>query len=130
MSWVFKSSYWIKLLNSTRVLEFNFSTQLDTFSKIFQLNSALFESSTQLKLEYSTQRNQSTLIKLMRLFLKSTHSTTSTMKFSLNMMTKKYYIQLSFITRTCFLLNAITKYMIKNFWSLFKHLNIDDSNWN
>ncbi len=70
-----------------------------------------------------------TLIKLMKLFLKSTHLTTSTMKFSLNMMTKKYYIQLSFIVRTCFLLNATTRYMIKNFWSSFEHLNIDDLNW-
>ncbi len=55
------------------------------------------------------------LIKLMRLFLKLTYSTTSTMKFSFNMMMKKYYIQLFFIARTCFLLNATTKYMIKNF---------------
>ncbi len=70
-----------------------------------------------------------TLIKLMRLFLKSTHSTTSMMKFFLNMMTKKYYIQLSSIARTCLLLNATTRYMIKNFWSLFKHLNTDDLNW-
>jgi len=70
-----------------------------------------------------------TLIKLVRLFLKSTHSTTSIMKFSLNMMMKKYYIQLFFIARTCFLLNAITRYMIKNFWSSFKHLNTDDLNW-
>ncbi len=71
-----------------------------------------------------------TLIKLVRLFLKLTHSTTLMMKFSLNMMMKKYYIQLSFIARTCFLLNAITRYMIKNFWSSFEHLNTDDSNWN
>ncbi len=70
-----------------------------------------------------------TLIKLVRLFLKLIHSTTSTIKFSLNMMMKKYYIQLSFITRTCFLLNATTRYMIKNFWSSFEHLNIDDLNW-
>ena len=70
-----------------------------------------------------------TLIKLVRLFLKSTHLTTSTMKFFLNMMTKKYYIQLFFIARTCLLLNATTKYMIKNFWSSFEHLNTDDLNW-
>ncbi len=70
-----------------------------------------------------------TLIKLMRLFLKLTHLTTLTMKFSLNMMMKKYYIQLSSIARTCFLLNATMKYMIKNFWSSFEHLNTDDSNW-
>ncbi len=57
-----------------------------------------------------------TLIKLVRLFLKLTHSTTSMMKFSFNMMMKKYYIQLSFIARTCLLLNATTRYMIKNFW--------------
>ncbi len=70
-----------------------------------------------------------TLIKLVRLFLKLTHSTTSMMKFSLNMMMKKYYIQLFSIARTCFLLNATTKYMIKNFWSSFEHLNTDDLNW-
>ena len=70
-----------------------------------------------------------TLIKLVKLFLKLTHLTTSMMKFSLNMMMKKYYIQLSSIARTCFLLNAITKYMIKNFWSSFEHLNTDDLNW-
>ena len=70
-----------------------------------------------------------TLIKLVRLFLKLTHSTTSMMKFSLNMMTKKYYIQLSSIATTCLLLNATTRYIIKNFWSSLKHLNIDDSNW-
>jgi len=70
-----------------------------------------------------------TLIKLMRLFSKSTHLTTSTMKFSLNIMMKKYYIWLSFIARTCLLLNATTRYMIKNFWSSFEHLNTDDLNW-
>ncbi len=48
MNQVFKSSYWVKLLNSTWVLEFNFSTQLDTFSKKFQLDLTLFESSTRL----------------------------------------------------------------------------------
>ena len=37
---------WVEL--STQVLEFNFSTQLNTFSKKFQLNSTLFESSTRL----------------------------------------------------------------------------------
>ena len=52
---------WIKLLNLTWVLEFNFSTQLDTFSKKFQLNSTLFESSTQPELRYSTWRSQSRL---------------------------------------------------------------------
>ncbi len=71
-----------------------------------------------------------TLIKLVRLFSKLTHSTTSTMKFSLNMITKKYYIWLSSIARTCLLLNATTKYMIKNFWLSFEHLNTDDLNWN
>ena len=70
-----------------------------------------------------------TLIKLVKLFLKLTHLTTSMMKFSLNMTMKKYYIWLSFIVRTCFLLNATTKYMIKNFWSSFEHLNTDNSNW-
>ncbi len=68
-----------------------------------------------------------TLIKLVKLFSKSTHSTTSMMKFSFNMIIKKYYIQLSFITKTCFLLNATTRYMIKNFWLSFEHLNIDES---
>ena len=48
MSRVVESSCWFKLLNSTRVLEFNFSIRLDTFSKKFQFNSTLFESSTQL----------------------------------------------------------------------------------
>ena len=48
-----------------------------------------------------------TLIKLVRLFSKLTHLTTSTMKFSLNIMMKKYYIWLSFILRTCFLLNVM-----------------------
>ncbi len=42
------------------MLEFNFSIQLDTFSKKFQLDSTLFELSTQLELEYSTWRDQST----------------------------------------------------------------------
>ena len=48
-----------------------------------------------------------TLIKLVRLFSKLTHLTTSTMKFSLNIMMKKYYIWLSFILRTCLLLNVM-----------------------
>ncbi len=41
------------------MLKFNFSIQLDTFSKKFQLDSTLFESSIQLKLKYSTWRDQS-----------------------------------------------------------------------
>jgi len=48
-----------------------------------------------------------TLIKLVRLFSKLTHLTTLTMKFSLNIMMKKYYIWLSFILRTCPLLNVM-----------------------
>jgi len=59
---VFKSSYRVKLFNSTQVLEFNFSIRLDTFSKKFQLNSTLFKLSTWLKLKYSTWRDQSSLI--------------------------------------------------------------------
>jgi len=39
LNWVFESSYRVKLLNSTQVLEFNFLTRLDTFSKKIQLNS-------------------------------------------------------------------------------------------
>ncbi len=81
------------------------------------------------KLKTFVQLLSKQLQKLVRLFLKLTHSTTSMMKFSFNMMTKKYYIQLSSIARTCLLLNAITRYMIKNFWSSFEHLNTDDSNW-
>ncbi len=49
---------WIKLFNLIQVLEFNFSIQLNTFSKKFQFNSTLFESSTWLELKYSTWRNQ------------------------------------------------------------------------
>ncbi len=41
-------SYRVKLLNSTQVLEFNFSIRLNTFSKKFQFDSTLFESSTRL----------------------------------------------------------------------------------
>ncbi len=37
-SQVIESSYRVKLLNLIQVLEFNFSTQLDTFSKKFQLD--------------------------------------------------------------------------------------------
>ncbi len=58
---VVESSYWVKLLNSIQVLKFNFSTQLNTFSKKFQLNSTLFESSTWFELKYSTWRDQSTI---------------------------------------------------------------------
>ncbi len=60
MNWIFESSCWIKLLNSTWVVEFNFSTRFDTFSKKFQLNLILFKSSTWFKLKYLTWRNQST----------------------------------------------------------------------
>ncbi len=45
LSRVFKLNYWVKLLNSTWVLEFNFSIQFNTFSKKIQLN---LNSSTQL----------------------------------------------------------------------------------
>ncbi len=38
LSRVFKLNYWVKLLNSTWVLEFNFSIQFNTFSKKIQLN--------------------------------------------------------------------------------------------
>ncbi len=58
-----------------------------------------------------------TLIRLAISFLKSTHSTTSMMKFCLNMMMKMFYIQLSSIARTCLLLNATTRYTIRNCWS-------------
>ncbi len=40
------------------MLRFNFSIQLNTFSKKFQFNSTLFKSSIQLELEYSTWRDQ------------------------------------------------------------------------
>ncbi len=70
-----------------------------------------------------------TLIRLTISFLKLTHLTTSTMKFCFNMMTKMFYIQLSSIARTCLLLNATTRYMIRNCWSSFEFLNIDDLNW-
>ena len=46
MNWVFELNCRVKLLNLTQVLEFNFSTRLDTFSKKFQFNSTLFKSST------------------------------------------------------------------------------------
>ena len=58
-----------------------------------------------------------TLIRLAILFLKLIHSTTSMTKFCLNMMTKMFYIQLSFIARTCLLLNTTTRYIIRNCWS-------------
>ncbi len=58
-----------------------------------------------------------TLIRLAISFLKLTHLTTSMMKFCLNMMTKMFYIWLSFIARTCLLLNATTRYTIRNCWS-------------
>ena len=50
-----------------------------------------------------------TLIKFARSFSKSIHSTTLMMKFCLNMMTRKYYIQWSFIVRTCLLLMSETE---------------------
>ncbi len=46
MSRVFESSCWNKLLNSTQVLEFNFSIRFNTFSKKFQLNLTLFKLNT------------------------------------------------------------------------------------
>ena len=48
------------------MLEFNFSIRLDTFSKKFQFDSTLFESSTRLELEYSTRRDQSTQTRLQK----------------------------------------------------------------
>ena len=54
-----ESSFRVKL--SSRVVESSFSTQFDTFSKKFQLDSTLFKSSTQLELKYSTRRNQSSI---------------------------------------------------------------------
>ena len=56
--YIYLISCWVKFLNSTWVLEFNFSIQLDTFSKKFQLNLILFELNIQLELEYSTWRDQ------------------------------------------------------------------------
>ncbi len=58
-----------------------------------------------------------TLIRLAISFLKLTHLTTSMMKFCFNMTMKMFYIQFSSITRTCLLLNATTRYMIRNCWS-------------
>jgi len=69
------------------------------------------------------------LIRLMRQFLKLIHSTTSTMKFYLSMMMRKHCILLSSIARICLSLNATTKYMIRNCWSSFKHLSINDLSW-
>jgi len=69
------------------------------------------------------------LIKLARQFLKLIHSTTSMMKFCLNIIMKRHYILLSSIARICLSLNATTKYTIRNCWSLFKRLSIDDLSW-
>ncbi len=51
-------------------------------------------------------------------------------KYYLNMTMKTFYIQWSSIARTWFLQNAITRFMTRNYWSLFAAWSIDVLNWN
>ena len=59
---IFRIEFRIKLNNLIRILKFICSIRLEYSNSILKIESSKFKSSTRLKIEFSTRRDQSTLV--------------------------------------------------------------------